>query len=616
MISVLREKSGGMIIFVVIMLAFLFPFIMSSMIDLGNIYSISEQMKNSLNASTKSASTIIDWSRVPHGYLEIDPIGARNAFLDVFESNMGLTSLSPRAGYFEGTGSRRSGQVRVHTAIHNQRHLGTFVSFPSLGTIPPNVTTNPTQVDVDRPTVFAVATVDYQLMPLLGGGIVRLTRYASAQLNQINEVESIPPLPTLPTAVIAMTPMSGLLTTTNIAFSRDFSVGNIVLAEWQLNAEAIATTPPSGTLLAGTHTVRLRVQNDTGQWSEWVSTTFNVAGVPIATIAMTPSTGITTATNIVFNDTGSTAGEGTITAREWQRNSDAITATAPSGTFTAGSHTIRLRVQNSAGTWSAWASRSFSITAISPVASIGLTPSTGITTATNIIFNDTSSTAGEGTITAREWQRNSDAITTAPPNGMFPLGNHIIRLRVQNSSGTWSAWTSRSFSVAGIPIANITMAPATGITPTTTVTFSDTTSTPGEGTITAREWQRNSDAITATAPSGTFTAGSHTIRLRVQNSTGTWSAWTSTTFSVTAAGPVVSINIQVILYGGFHYLIFTPTTLVVGSGPTTAFEWELNGIYSSTPPDGWWSGEIRVRLRGRDSAGNWGSWVTRTHIAP
>lgn len=357
---VLKNKSGATIIFIVIMLVLLFPLIMSSIIDLGNIYFISEQMKNSLNAATKSASTLVDWDRVPHGYLEIDTTRAESAAQDVLASNMGITLLTSHNGYKEGQSVQGEGVIRFHIAIYNNRHTGSLIPFPDLGTIPEAVTTDPIQVSVDRPTVFAVATVDYRLTPLFGGRTIRLTRHASAQLNQINEVATLPPPPIRPTAVLTMTPLSGLLPTTNIVFSSGLSVGNIALTEWQRNSDAITTTPPSGTFPVGTHTVRLRVHDVNGEVSEWVSTSFVVSPAPVAVITMTPSTNINTTTNVVFTH-NATSGGLPIIATEWQRNADAITTTPPNGIFSAGAHIVRLRVQNSDGNWSAWVQTSFSV---------------------------------------------------------------------------------------------------------------------------------------------------------------------------------------------------------------------------------------------------------------
>jgi len=198
------------------------------------------------------------------------------------------------------------------------------------------------------------------------------------------------------TATITMTPSTGINTNTNILFTHNTESNGtaIVAAEWRLNADAPAQTPPSGMFLVGEHTVWLRVQDDTGQWSEWVSTTFNVAGIPVASIGMTPQIGITTATNIIFNDTASTPGEGTITAREWRRNGVTV-ASPPNGTFIEGNHAVSLRVQNSVGTWSAWETRTFSVVSSSEIAFYNNPTNTASIDTTNI-WTSTGPLSGDG----------------------------------------------------------------------------------------------------------------------------------------------------------------------------------------------------------------------------
>jgi len=75
---------------------------------------------------------------------------------------------------------------------------------------------------------------------------------------------------------------------------------------------------------------------------------------PTAVITMTPATALTTETNIVWNYTSSTDIDGdTITNAEWQNNQDIYT--------TAGTYTVKLRVQDSRGLWSDWTDKTFDV---------------------------------------------------------------------------------------------------------------------------------------------------------------------------------------------------------------------------------------------------------------
>lgn len=79
-----------------------------------------------------------------------------------------------------------------------------------------------------------------------------------------------------PTAVITMTPNTNITTKTDVTLSYSNSVAyegkTITSAEWENNL----TTFP-----AGENTVRLRVQDSGGVYSDWVEITFNVTAAPI-----------------------------------------------------------------------------------------------------------------------------------------------------------------------------------------------------------------------------------------------------------------------------------------------------------------------------------------------
>jgi len=74
---------------------------------------------------------------------------------------------------------------------------------------------------------------------------------------------------------------------------------------------------------------------------------------PVAVITMTPGTALTTATNITWAYSNSTDIDGdSITNGEWQGNQ---------ATYTAGTYTVQLRVQDIKGLWSDWTSKTISV---------------------------------------------------------------------------------------------------------------------------------------------------------------------------------------------------------------------------------------------------------------
>jgi len=76
-----------------------------------------------------------------------------------------------------------------------------------------------------------------------------------------------------------------------------------------------------------------------------------------------------------------------------------------------------------------------------PVAVITMTPGIALTTDTNITWGYSNSTDPDGdTITNAEWKNKQSIYSTA--------GSYTIDLRVQDSKGLWSDWSSKSFIIS------------------------------------------------------------------------------------------------------------------------------------------------------------------------
>jgi hypothetical protein len=265
-----------------------------------------------------------------------------------------------------------------------------------------------------------------------------------------------------------------------------------------------------------------------------------IVQVPTAVITMTPSQALSISTNVVWSSSNSITPIGTITALEWKVNG--VVVSAPPTIFPkAGANTVELRVQNSSGIWSEPTSKTFTVYTL-PTAVISMSPSANIDNATAITWASNGSTASSGlTVSAVQWQLDSNAVTSTPPNGVIAtVGSHIMQLRVRDSIGSWSAWTSKSFSVVQMnrpPTAVISMTPdsaTTTIKDSTSITwgFSGSTDLDGDA-ISVSEWTL--DGTIVASPNGAIaTGGSHTMSLRVKDARGLWSTQVSKTFGVVA----------------------------------------------------------------------------------
>lgn len=105
----------------------------------------------------------------------------------------------------------------------------------------------------------------------------------------------------------------------------------------------------------GNYEIKLRVQNESLYWSDWISYKFEVKQEkPTAVIKMTPELIIRTNTKITWDSNSSyDSDEDGIKNVEWDNKKDVYN--------TAGNHTIKLRVQDNEGYWSDWVEKTFSV---------------------------------------------------------------------------------------------------------------------------------------------------------------------------------------------------------------------------------------------------------------
>lgn len=185
LIRLVRNKNGAMVLYFTMMMAMLFPLIMFSIIDLSNMYRISKEMSISLNAAAKSASSRIDFQRLPSGEIYIDTPRAVNAFHDIFDANLGIESSDQGGGLSRFTRSDGN-TIQSYIYIYNARHEGTFQAYPAAGTIPSTLYDKNLQAFTDRPAVFGIASYEYTTSNVFGSRKkVRIIRFAAAQLNFI-----------------------------------------------------------------------------------------------------------------------------------------------------------------------------------------------------------------------------------------------------------------------------------------------------------------------------------------------------------------------------------------------------------------------------------------------
>ena len=347
---------------------------------------------------------------------------------------------------------------------------------------------------------------------------------------------------------------------------------------------------------------------------------------PIAKITMSPRSNLKPTSVITWGFSESKPSNGrVITDVEWSENKQS--------TYTAGTHTVSLRVKDSSGLWSDWVSTTFTVTSDGvgsgitsneegkkPIAVITMNPNSNITTSTAITWDYRSSTCSSAvsetcTIVDAEWNNDNTYFRTP--------GTHTVYLRVKDSLGTWSDWTSKQVTVVSDvaatptvtkPIAKITMSPdptTTNVTAGTPITFTSTGSTQVGDSPIVRE-----DFYGAVSGENTFNAGTHTVRLRVLDSRGIYSEVVSVTFTIYAqniAPEITNVSLSPSSPKTNEDITFTVNAIDENGDQIVAYDWNngagTNSTYTtsySTP------GTKTVTVRVKDANNTWSEVYTKT----
>jgi len=252
----------------------------------------------------------------------------------------------------------------------------------------------------------------------------------------------------------------------NVSFAGEGSDadGSISAYEWRSDLDGVlssSATFDSDTLGPGTHEIGFRVQDNDGEWSDYVVQIL-VIGAPIpenqaptaVIISITPSPAQSDQ-NVSFAGEGSDA-DGSISAYEWRSDLDGVlssSATFDSDTLSAGTHEIRFRVQDNDGAWSDYVVQILVIGDPIPenqaptarIVSIAPNPAGS---GEDVSFAGEGSDA-DGSISAYEWRSDLDGVlsSNATFDSTLSAGTHEISFRVQDDEGAWSPFVTRDLTV-------------------------------------------------------------------------------------------------------------------------------------------------------------------------
>jgi subtilisin-like proprotein convertase family protein len=218
------------------------------------------------------------------------------------------------------------------------------------------------------------------------------------------------------------------------------SDGSITLFEWLENGAPIATGATAQHVFTlGTHVVTLRVTDDDGARGEdeVVITIENASPTAAAGADQTAARSSSAGLNVTLNAAGSSDSDGTI-EYEWFENDQSIASGANAQhVFALGRHVVTLRVTDNDGGQD---EDQVVITVENslPTAAAGDDQQLKRTSfgGADVTLDGSKSGDSDGTISTYEWLENGSPIASgAVAQHVFPLGMHVVTLRVTDNDG-------------------------------------------------------------------------------------------------------------------------------------------------------------------------------------
>ncbi|HEX5094946.1 MAG TPA: Ig-like domain repeat protein, partial [Acidimicrobiia bacterium] len=386
---------------------------------------------------------------------------------------------------------------------------------------------------------------------------------------------------------------------------------------WQLDAGAVMTSHQATITGAGPHTLKTRVQDNAGNWSDWRTDSVTVdpalpqedSDAPLDTTSVPTNwrTGATMIT-VAADDQGGTGVEYV----EWRLDGNAVEQGPSGSTFIVsddGVHEIETRATDFASNTSAWRSQTLKIDRTLPVDTTSV-PASGWINTHSFVLSATDATSG-----VNEIEYKLDGGVSARVASGFTLnladGPHTVARRVTDNAGQQTAWKTSTVNVDTSIPAN------TSATPSTTWVNS-AISLPLTGTDTGSgvdhgEWRLGaSGTVTSGSAAVVDVDGTSTLQTRVVDKAGNASVWRSDTVKVDLTKPV---NTTAAISGGWRKTNFATT--VTGSDATSGVqkvEWRVDGapISATAPVSISADGSHKLETRVTDNAGNVTDWRVDT----
>ena len=234
---------------------------------------------------------------------------------------------------------------------------------------------------------------------------------------------------------------------------------------------------------------------------------------------------------------------------EWQGRTDG-------DYYTVGTHTIKVRAKDIAGAYSEWASKTFTVMSNKPTVTLTATPTRTVKNGKFLVnISTTSNDADEDTVTL-EWENKAT-------DSYYAEGTHTVRVRAKDSTGAYSDWVSKTFTIANsVPTRPVITRTPNGnsVTPGTAITITASSTDPDGDSITY-VWENRP------AQSYIYPLGKNVVRVKAVDSTGAESPWAAIVFFVSdssgSGGMTLTGPDSTILENGIEGATITKYTFTV-----------------------------------------------------
>ncbi|MEI6766445.1 MAG: T9SS type A sorting domain-containing protein [Bacteroidota bacterium] len=507
---------------------------------------------------------------------------------DAANSNTITTTVNPTTIPAVSIGSAPSGAICAGTSV-------TFTASPTNGGSSPTYQWKLNGTNTVTGTSYASSSLAnndvVSCVMLSNAGCTSPVTATSSVTMTVNPI-------LLPTVSIAASPVGAICPGTNVTFTPTPGNGGTPAYTWYKNGTSVGTSSTwASSALVNSDVIKcVLVSNATcaspvTATSNLITMTVNPNVTPSMSIGANPSGAICAGTSVTF--TASPTNGGGAPAYQWKLNGvNTNTGTTYSSSALANNDVVScVLVSNATCALPVTATSSVTMTVnplLTPVVSIGSSPSGAICAGTSVSF--TASPTNGGSTPSYQWKLNGTNTVTGSTYSSSGLANNDVVSCIMVSNATCpspsTATSSLTMTVNPVllPTVSIAALPSGAICPGTNVTF---TPTPTNGGTPAYTWYKNGTSVgTSSTWASSALVNSDVIKCVLVSNATCASPVTATSNQITmTVNPNVTPSVSIGANPSGAVCAGTSVTFTASptnGGGAPAYQWKLNGVNTNT----------------------------------